>query len=35
MSIPEYVLRNRSVVWFILALFIVGGVWDFLQMGKK
>ena len=35
MSIPEYVLRNRSVVWFILALFIVGGVWAFLQMGKK
>lgn len=35
MSIPEYVLRNRSVVWFVLALFIVGGVWSFLQMGKK
>lgn len=35
MSIPEYVLRNRSVVWFILALFIVGGAWSFLQMGKK
>lgn len=35
MSIPEYALRNRSVVWFILALFIVGGVWAFLQMGKK
>ena len=35
MSIPEYALRNRCVVWFILALFIVGGVWAFLQMGKK
>ena len=35
MSIPEYVLRNRSVVWFVLALFIVGGAWAFLQMGKK
>ena len=35
MSIPEYVLRNRSVAWFVLALFIVGGVWSFLQMGKK
>ena len=35
MSIPEYVLRNRSVVWFVLALFIVGGAWSFLQMGKK
>ena len=28
-------MRNRSVVWFVLALFIVGGVWAFLQMGKK
>ena len=35
MSIPKYVLRNRSVVWFVLALFIVGGAWAFLQMGKK
>ena len=35
MSIPEYVLRNRSVVWFVLALFIVGGAWAFLHMGKK
>ena len=35
MSIPEYVLRNRSVAWFVLAVFIIGGVWAFLQMGKK
>ena len=35
MSIPEYILRHRSVAWFVLALFIVGGVWSFLQMGKK
>lgn len=35
MSIPEYILRHRSVAWFMLALFIVGGVWSFLQMGKK
>ena len=35
MSIAQYSMRNRSVVWFILVLFIVGGVWAFLQMGKK
>ncbi len=35
MSIAQYSMRNRSVVWFVLALFVVGGVWAFLQMGKK
>ena len=35
MSISRYSMRNRSVVWFVLALFIVGGVWAFFQMGKK
>ena len=28
-------MRHRSVVWFVLALFIVGGVWSFVKMGKK
>lgn len=35
MSITEYSLRNRSVVWFVLALFVAGGVWSFFKMGKK
>lgn len=35
MTITEYSLRNRSIIWFILALSIVGGVWAFVKMGKK
>ncbi|MBR5811497.1 MAG: efflux RND transporter permease subunit [Alistipes sp.] len=35
MSIAQFSMRHRSVVWFLLALCIVGGVWAFLQMGKK
>lgn len=28
-------MRNRTIVWFVLALFLVGGVWAFIKMGKK
>ncbi len=35
MSIAQFSMRHRSVVWFMLALCVVGGVWAFLQMGKK
>src|SRR5574344_2504582 len=35
MSIPEYSIRNRSIVWFVLILFLAGGVWAFAKMGKK
>ena len=35
MMISEYSLRHRSVVWFVLVLFVFGGVWAFMQMGKK
>lgn len=35
MNISEYSLRNSKVVWFFLAVLIVGGVWGFLKMGKK
>ncbi|MBR5864196.1 MAG: efflux RND transporter permease subunit, partial [Alistipes sp.] len=35
MSVADYSLRHRSVVWFVLALCIVGGVWAFVKMGKK
>ena len=33
--ISQYSLRHRSVVRFALALFVVGGVWAFMHMGKK
>ena len=35
MSISEYSIRNRSIVWFVLALFVAGGAWAFSAMGKK
>ncbi len=35
MTLTRLSLQRRSVVWFILVLFVVGGVWSFTQMGKK
>ncbi len=35
MSLAELSLKRRSLVWFILSLFVVGGVWSFVMMGKK
>lgn len=35
MTITEYSMRHRTIVWFVLALFVVGGVWAFRKMGKK
>lgn len=35
MTITEYSMRHRTIVWFVLALFVVGGVWAFMKMGKK
>ena len=35
MTLTQLSLQRRSVVWFILMLFMVGGVWSFTQMGKK
>lgn len=35
MNISEYSLRNAKVVWFFLAVLLVGGVWGFQSMGKK
>ena len=35
MSLSEFSLRRSSVVYFVLALFLVGGVWSFIRMGKK
>ena len=28
-------MRNRSIVWFVLMLFLIGGAWAFVKMGKK
>lgn len=35
MNLSKYSLRNPKVVWFFLAVLLVGGVWGFLHMGKK
>lgn len=35
MSLSDYSIRHHSVVWFVLALFVVGGIWSFDEMGKK
>ena len=35
MNLSEYSLRNSRVVWFFLAVLLVGGVWGFMNMGKK
>ena len=35
MSVAKYSLLNRSVVWFVLVVFQVGGVWSFELMGKR
>ena len=35
MSLSDYSIRHRNIIWFLLVLFIVGGVWSFFKMGKK
>ena len=35
MQISQYSLQHRTVVWFVLIVSIVGGVWSFVSMGKK
>ena len=35
MSLSEYSIRHHNIVWFVLTLFVVGGIWSFDQMGKK
>ena len=35
MNLSEYSLRNSKVIWFFLAVLLVGGVWGFMNMGKK
>ncbi|MFR9602449.1 MAG: efflux RND transporter permease subunit [Rikenellaceae bacterium] len=34
-KIPQLAIQNRSLVWFVLVLFIAGGVMSFVRLGKK
>ncbi len=34
-SLTDYALRSLRLTWFMLVLFIVGGVYGFLNLGKK
>lgn len=34
-SLPELALKSQNLVWFILTISIIGGVWGFLNLGKK
>lgn len=34
-TIPEYALKNKNLTWFLLVVFLVGGVVGFLHLGKK
>lgn len=35
MSLPEFSLQNRKVVWFFLFVLLVGGALGFVTLGKK
>ena len=35
MSLPEYSLKNRKVVWFLLFILLAGGALGFVTLGKK
>ena len=35
MSLPEYSLKNRKVVWFFLFVLLAGGALGFITLGKK
>ena len=35
MSLPEYSLKNRKVVWFFLFVLLAGGARGFVTLGKK
>ncbi len=35
MNIPKYALDNKKVVFFILALMLLGGIWSFFKLPKK
>lgn len=35
MNLTEYSLRRPRVVWFVLAIMLIGGVYAFTRLGKK
>ena len=35
MSLPEYSLKNKKVVWFFLFVLLAGGALGFVTLGKK
>ncbi|MFI3286402.1 MAG: efflux RND transporter permease subunit [Rikenellaceae bacterium] len=35
MSLPLLAIKNRNLTWFLLALFLAGGVLGFVNLGKK
>ena len=35
MSVPQFALGNRKLIWFLLAVMLVGGVFSFGELGKK
>ena len=35
MNIPKYSLENRKVIYFFLAILLIGGVISFFKLPKK
>lgn len=35
MNIPRYSIENRKVIWFLLAVMVIGGIVAFLKLPKK
>ncbi len=35
MNIPKYSLQNQKVIYFFLAIFLIGGVFAFFTLPKK
>ena len=35
MNIPQYSLENRKVIYFFLAVLLIGGVYSFFKLPKK
>ena len=35
MSLPEYSLKNKKVVWFFLFVLLAGGALGFVPLGKN
>ena len=35
LSITEYALKRRKVVWFLILMTLIGGLYAFFELGKK